>query len=161
LIFTAASGWRPTELVVHAEANEPDAARAAARREMNRCLSIDVDCAVVVVDDDGLACFRTCGLVPVDIEERIWNAVDRPRRESGVEPAAPALSQRQFSELNTVSHELAGQARDERGHCEAMDLVVRLIPPRGWQVIVSPRCEAMDLVVRLIQGHKERNANPH
>jgi hypothetical protein len=61
-----------------------DAARAEAHNEFLRCAQAGIACAVAIVPQDGeWVEFRVYGFVPLDIEERIWQAVDRKAGHGG------------------------------------------------------------------------------
>ena len=81
LRFTRAGEWKP-EIVNDLEKPEESLTVAAG------VLSIEYeerlqDVAVAIVDDRGDVRFQTRGFVPLDIEERIWRAVDQPGKAEG------------------------------------------------------------------------------
>ncbi len=82
--FQRASNWRPETVN---ESDVAEDARSLAQMEVNRQLGLGNDCALAIVErrataEKSLVEYCTSGFVPLNIEERIWDAMERPERET-------------------------------------------------------------------------------
>jgi hypothetical protein len=117
LRFTRGYAWQPVQ--VGPNCGSWEEARQLAAGDWERAPS---DCAIAI-DADGEIAFTTRGFVPLDIDERIYAAVDRARAE---EPKIP-LSCEAYDHLNMVATQLSAHAAEERASSQALTTAAYLV----------------------------------
>jgi hypothetical protein len=138
LRFTRANQWGPETV---GESDDYGRAQGQAHHELGRQGGVDAACAVAIVDDsprgEKLVLYRTCGFVPLDIEERIWQAVHggtsgqkpgwSPLDTADLHTPAETEKRKRCVQLDTVACELEQQAADDRAHGGALAMAASLV----------------------------------
>ena len=126
----------------------------AAENEYGRCITAGLPCAIVIVSPDRReVLFRTYGFVPLDIEERIYRAVDGGKTGEAARPTEDLALDRL---LEIIADVLESQAVVDHRNADSLAQAVSLV--RQYRLACSD-CPCVPEIDAALAKHRTHGAH--